>query len=128
MVWPLPDISDQFAWYKIAPHNSLLWIMMTTGIVGFALFWYVIGLVSIGSIRIARRLAGNVDKGIAVFAVLMLASLLIFALLDQGLLSMRTMLFSGVLLGAVFALRLNHHDDEIDSDDGEGGSMTANPT
>ena len=111
VVWPLPDISDQFAWYKIAPHNSLLWIMMTTGIGGFVLFWYVVGLASVGTLQAARRLTAHVDKGIAVFALLMLASLLVFALLDQGLLSMRTMIFMGVLLGVVFALpRLSEPD------------------
>lgn len=122
VVWPLPDISDQFAWYKIAPHNSLLWIMMTTGIAGFVLFWYVIGLAGVGTIQVARRLFGGVDKGIAVFAVMMLASLLVFALLDQGLLSMRTMVFTGVLLGVVFALpRLNASHDGSGSDAEEGG-------
>jgi hypothetical protein len=108
VVWPLPDISDQFAWYKIAPHNSILWIMMTTGIGGFIVFWYFLGLATVGTLHVGRWLSDRRDKGIAVFALLMLASLLVFALLDQGLLSMRTMLFMGVLLGAVFALpRLN---------------------
>lgn len=117
VVWPLPDISDQFAWYKIAPHNSLLWIMMTTGIGGFILFWYFIGLASVGAIRVARRLPSSVDKGIAAFALLMLASLLVFALLDQGLLSMRTMIFTGILLGVVFALpRLNAPHDVLGPD------------
>jgi hypothetical protein len=107
-IWPLPDISEQFAWYKIAPHNSILWIMMTTGVGGFILFWYVIGLASAGMLHVARRLPGGTDKGIAVFAMLMLATLLVFALFDQGLLSMRTMIFTGVLLGVAFALPRLH--------------------
>ena len=122
VVWPLPDISDQFAWYKIAPHNSLLWIMMTTGIGGFIFFWYFIGLASVGAIRVARRLPSSVDKGIAAFALLMLASLLVFALLDQGLLSMRTMIFTGILLGVVFALpRLNAPHDVLGPDSKKDG-------
>ena len=63
-------------------------------------------------LQTARRLTSHFDKGIAAFALLMLASLLVFALLDQGLLSMRTMIFMGVLLGVVFALpRLRHAAD-----------------
>jgi hypothetical protein len=100
----LPDISEQYAWYKIAPHNSLLWLLMATGVAGFAVFWYIMAVGTVLTVRTARLLSANVDKGIAAFAVLMLASLLVFALLDQGLLSMRTMIFTGVLMGAVFSL------------------------
>jgi hypothetical protein len=101
---PLPDISAQFAWYKIEPHNSILWVMMTTGISGFLLFWYFAGGAIVRMLLVARRLPSNLDKGIAVYGLLMLASSFVFALLDQGLLSMRTMIFVGILLGAVFAL------------------------
>ena len=125
VVWPLPDISEQFAWYKIAPHNSLLWVMMTTGISGFLIFWYFIGLATAGSLHVARRLSNHVDKGIAVFAILMLTSLLIFALLDQGLISMRTMIFTGVLLGVVFALPGLRHAADAGASDGEEGKRDA---
>lgn len=103
-VWPLPDLSAQFAWYKIAPHNSILWVMMTIGIGGFAIFWYFVGAATVGMLLVARRLSRRLEKGVAVYGLLMLVSLLVSALLDQGLLSMREMLFVGILLGAVFAL------------------------
>jgi O-antigen ligase len=113
MKWPMPDISDQFAWYRLAPHNSILWLMMTIGISGFIVFWYFIGSAVVRALVLARRLPDRVDKGIAVYGVLMLAATLVFALLDQGLLSMRSLLFLGILLGAVFALpRLAGEADE----------------
>jgi len=123
VMWPLTDVSKQFQWYKIAPHNSILWVMMTTGISGFILLWYMLGSTTIRTLHVARRLPVRLDEGIAVYGLLMLASLLVFALLDQGLLSMRLMIFVGVLLGAVFALpRLPGPADDGQTDDpgGEG--------
>lgn len=103
-VWAMPDISEEYAWYKIAPHNTILWLMMTTGIIGFIVFWYFIGSAVLVALQSARSLAARVDKGVAIYAVLMLVALLVSALLDQGLLSMREMLFMGVLLGAALSL------------------------
>lgn len=104
MKWPLPDLSDSFAWYRVAPHNTVLWVMMTTGILGFALFWQVMGGLMVRLLMVARRLRRREDKGVAVYGLLMLVGLLVFALLDHGLLAMRVMTFGGILLGCVFAL------------------------
>jgi hypothetical protein len=84
MQWPLPDISQFFAWYRIVPHNNILWIMMTTGIAGFILFWYWIGVVLLHGCLAARRLVSNELRGLTVYGMLILISLLVFALLDQG--------------------------------------------
>ena len=100
----LPNISAQFAWYKIAPHNSILWILMTLGVVGFAAFWYFLGSAIIRMLQAARRLSRPGDRGIAAFTLVMLSALLVFAMVDQGLFSMRAMIFVGVLMGVVFAL------------------------
>jgi hypothetical protein len=102
--WPLPDLSDRFAWYRIAPHNTILWVMMTTGILGFLLLWQVMGGLMVRLLMVARRLQRRADKGIAVYSLLMLVGLLVFALLDHGLLAMRVMMFGGILLGCAFAL------------------------
>jgi O-antigen ligase len=100
----LPNISAQFSWFKIAPHNSILWILMTLGLVGFIAFWYFLGSLIIRMLQTARQLPRPGDRGIVAFALVMLASLLVFAMLDQGFFSMRTMIFVGVLMGVVFAL------------------------
>ena len=104
MQWPLPDIGQFFAWYRIVPHNTILWLMMTTGIIGFILFWYWIGTSILQGCLAVRQLVTGELRGLAVYGILMLIVLLIFALLDQGLLSMRAALFVGILLGAVFAI------------------------
>ncbi len=104
MQWPLPDIGQFFAWYRIVPHNTILWLMMTTGIVGFLLFWYWIGTAMLQGCLAARRLISGEIRGLAVYGISMLVVLLIFASLDQGFLSMREDLFVGILLGAVFAI------------------------
>ncbi len=100
----LPNISAQFSWFKIEPHNSILWILMTLGFVGFVLFWFFLGSAIARMMQTARRLPRSVDKGIVAFTLLMLSSLLVFGMLDQGLLSARAMIAVGVLMGIVFAL------------------------
>jgi hypothetical protein len=99
MQWPLPDVGAFFAWYRIVPHNTILWLMMTTGILGFTLFWYWMGATLIHSCQAARRLVSRENLGLAVYGIVMLTVMLIFALFDQGLLSMRVTILVGILLG-----------------------------
>jgi hypothetical protein len=63
-------------------------------------------------LMLARRLKRRADKGIAVYSLLMLVALLVFALLDHGLLAMRVMMFGGILLGCAFALPHLERRDE----------------
>jgi peptidoglycan/LPS O-acetylase OafA/YrhL len=96
--------------------------MMTTGVAGFLVFWYFAGGAIVRMLLLARAVPGRVEKGIAVYGFLMLASLFVFALLDQGFLSMRTMIFVGILLGAVFALpRLTASEPHGSEPAGSGG-------
>ncbi len=99
MHWPLPDIGEFFAWYTIVPHNTILWVMMTTGIVGFIAFWYWIGVTFVQGCLAARRLVERQNLGLAVYGITMLAAMLVVALYDQGLLSMRITIFMGILVG-----------------------------
>src|SRR5439155_17948960 len=41
-----PDISQSFALYRYIPHNSILWMMMAGGPLGFFLLWspFVVGM------------------------------------------------------------------------------------
>lgn len=99
MHWPLPDIGASFAWYRIVPHNTVLWVMMTTGILGFIVFWYWVAVTFIHGCLAARRLVSRKNLGLAVYGIVMLTVMLMFALFDQGLLSMRVTIFVGILLG-----------------------------
>jgi hypothetical protein len=99
MHWPLADVAEFFLWYKIVPHNSILWIMMTTGIFGFLLFWYWVGATLIRGCLAARQLVSRANQGVVVYALVMLVALLMFGLYDQGLMSMRACIFEGILIG-----------------------------
>jgi hypothetical protein len=49
--WPLPDISLAFPQYKYKPHNSVLGLLNSAGLLGFAGFWTIL----VGGVFLAAR-------------------------------------------------------------------------
>ena len=95
----LPDISAAYGWYLYLPHNNLLWLGMTMGLLGLVAFLYLMASVALQSVG---ALMASQDAEHRLLYALGLASLiafLIFALLDQGLLSQRMDIFMGVIMG-----------------------------
>jgi hypothetical protein len=96
----LPDIGDSFEWYLYLPHNNLLWLGMATGVIGLAAFAYF--AVSAGLAEVLAIKATGADpyyQALFFVSLLTLCAFLAFALLDQGLMSQRLCIFTGVLLG-----------------------------
>jgi len=100
----LPDISKINPWYLLVPHNTVLWLLATTGFLGFVAFWRFAGAVFVRGLQQARALRSMELRGFALFAVLTMAMFLVIGYLDQGLFNMRLGLFMGVLLGALARL------------------------
>lgn len=101
----IADISQQYEWWDLLPHNQILWVWMRVGTIGFIVFWYMVSASMIhlsGIIRIPEMDAET--KAVAIFAMLVLAMLMIFGLLDLQLSNQRDMLFTGFWLGAAVAL------------------------
>ena len=40
---PMPFIGDLFVWWDIIPHNTILWVWMRLGFLGFLAFWFLVG-------------------------------------------------------------------------------------
>ena len=49
--WPLPDVSQAFPQYKYKPHNSILGLLNSAGLLGFAGFWTIL----VGGVFLAAR-------------------------------------------------------------------------
>ncbi|MGB5757779.1 MAG: O-antigen ligase family protein [Acidimicrobiales bacterium] len=65
---PLPDIGEFFEFADYIPHNTVLWIWIKTGLVGFLSFVYMSGLAIALGVRGAVRIRNPVDMSvIAVF-------------------------------------------------------------
>jgi len=97
---PLADIGGFYVFWKLLPHNSILWIWMRMGTIGYLLFWIVIGTATIQAMRLAVRLQDPYLKGVAVFIGLMIIQEVLLGYLDLQWTSYRNL----ITLGVLFAL------------------------
>ena len=96
---PLPDISNLFYWWDMIPHNTLLWVWMRLGSVGFAAFWFFIGRAIVGSIMATKQSRDPYLQSVGVFTVAALITWVLMAMVDMGLVDFRETVLMGVLIG-----------------------------
>lgn len=119
---PLPDISV-FEFNEYIPHNSILWIWIKTGIVGFMSFFYVLGrTLVIGADRVRRQAAGT-DLVVSVAALLFVVMYAVFMFADIAWEPRNSTLFGFCLALCTAGVGLEKHTDdrETDAEPGELG-------
>jgi hypothetical protein len=97
-VVPIPDISF-FPFWNFEPHHNLFWIWFKTGIVGYLLFWTLIGTALMRAAYLAKTLP---DPDLKVAALLVIGGIvasLTFCYVDLGLTMGRLTVFLGTLFG-----------------------------
>ncbi len=102
--YALADISQIYVFWNIMPHDSILWIWMRTGTIGYILFWLMIGIAIIQVAQVMRRLEDLYLKGLALWILLMIVQLIIFAYLDLQWANYRSMLLAGMLFALISRL------------------------
>jgi O-antigen ligase len=103
-VAPIADISTSYENWDIMTHNSVFWVWMRVGTVGFLAFWMMICAVIIYACRTIRDSGVDVyAKSTATFVSLVVCMLMIFGLLDLQISDFRDMLFTGFWLGILAA-------------------------
>ena len=102
------DLSNLDPFVHYMTHNQILWVWMRVGSVGFFFFWIMMMAFIIQGTQLARdQRASDLTRAVAVFAVLLTIILLVFGLLDLQLSNIRDMLFCGLWVGTLAALRMN---------------------
>jgi hypothetical protein len=99
VIFPMADISYVYPLWNYIPHNTLLWIGMRMGALGFAVFW---GLVGMGILQACRQLATRKDpllNAVAAFAVAAIVGEIIQGYSDLQLDSFRNLIVFGAVLG-----------------------------
>jgi hypothetical protein len=99
---PLPAVSTDFVYYM--PHNSVLWVWMRLGHVGFFLFWMMIATFIIGGLEILKTVRFPESRLIGVLAITMVLLMLTFGKFDLALVDLRVLTITAVLLGALATL------------------------
>ena len=104
VIFPMADISYVYPLWNYIPHNTLLWIGMRMGALGWAVFW---GLVGIAILQACRQLATRKDpllNAVAAFAVAAIVAEIIQGYSDLQLDSYRNLIVFGVVLGLLSRL------------------------
>jgi len=99
----MPDIRYQFR--QIMPHNSILWIWMRLGHIGYFCFWFMVALVLIKGIHILKETQDTLLQTMGVLAVTTLLMLITFGKYDLQLINYRSMIMTSAFIGILSVLR-----------------------
>jgi hypothetical protein len=113
--YPLADISTVYIFWNIMPHNSILWIWMRLGTVGYLFFWLLIGSAILQVTALTVRLRDPVLKGIALLLLTLIVQEVILGYLDLQWSNYRNL----ITMGVIFALigKLPRYDAVVPLED-----------
>ena len=99
MAYPMADISRIYPLWNVIPHNSLMWIGMRMGAIGFAAFWALVGMAILEAFRVVGTKRDPLVKAVAAVAVAAIVAEILVGYADLQLESYRNLIFLGVVLG-----------------------------
>jgi hypothetical protein len=101
---PLPDISASDPVYNYIPHNTIYWVWMRLGTIGYLALWYLFGTIITRGAIIARKLKDPYLQLIAIYSVSMVVMEIIVAFADYQLSFYRNVIYVGMLAGMLMKL------------------------
>jgi hypothetical protein len=103
-VIPGVDLSWWPLWHFVS-HANVLWLWMKVGLLGFVAFWLLMCGAIVRAVQLARLTVVPEARSLAILALATVISTLVFAYVDIGFLSGRTMILLGTVLGALAVLQ-----------------------
>jgi nitrate reductase NapE component len=100
----LPDISGSDEYYNYIPHNTIYWVWMRLGPIGYLALWYLFGAMLARGCMYARQLKDSYLQLIAIYIVCMVAMEVIVAFADYQLFFYRNVIYIGILAGILMKL------------------------
>jgi hypothetical protein len=101
IVYPMADISQIYPLWNVIPHNTLMWIGMRMGTIGFVAFWGLIGLAVLEGFYVLGHRQDPLTRAIAAFAIAAIVGEIAVGYVDIQLDSYRNLIFLGVLIGVL---------------------------
>jgi len=98
----MPDISF-FVWWEYIVHNSIFWIWMKTGVLGFLTMLFLVGYSLLRGARLIQTMPNGDLQAAALTATLYIAMHFLYAYVDMSW-DNQSMLYVGVALGLINAL------------------------
>ncbi len=100
----LPDLSTLDPVYNYIPHNTIYWVWMRLGPIGYLALWYLFGAIIVRGSLITRKLKDNYLQLVAIYIVAMIIMEIIVAFADYQLSFYRNVIFVGMLSGVLMRL------------------------
>jgi hypothetical protein len=100
----LPDLSSLDPVYNYIPHNTIYWVWMRLGPIGYLALWYLFGSIIVSGSIIARKLKDTYLQLFAIFIVAMVVMEIIVAFADYQLSFYRNVIYVGMLAGVLMRL------------------------
>jgi hypothetical protein len=100
----LPNILSLDPYYSYIPHNTIYWVWMRLGPVGYLAFWYLIGAIIVRGCLIARHLRDRYLQLVAIYIVSVTFMEIIVAYADYQLFFYRNVIYLGFLVGILLKL------------------------
>ena len=90
--------------YQYIPHNTIYWVWMRLGPIGYAALWFLIGAVIIRGCLIARQLRDKYLQVVAIYIIAVTVMEVFVAYADYQLFFYRNVIFMGLLFGVLMKL------------------------
>ncbi len=100
----LQDISSLDPNYLYVPHNTIYWVWMRLGAIGFFALWYLFGTIIVRGGLIVRQLKDQYLQLVAIYIIGVTFMEIIVAIADYQLFFYRNVLYLGLLAGVLMKL------------------------
>ena len=124
-----PDIFTQDPVYDFVPHNTIYWIWVDLGPIGFFSLWFLFGSIIVRGCFIARQLKDPYLQVIAIYIVAVTAMEVAVAFADYQLYFFRNVIDLGLLAGILVKLPILDQEQKENSADKstDGASVVSRP-
>jgi hypothetical protein len=93
-----------FTYWRYIAHNAIYWVWMKMGLIGFILFWNLMGSAAVLGLVTFRQLRDGYLRALALVVASVVLMQVIFSYGDLGLTYSRSMIFLGCMLGVLARL------------------------
>src|SRR5258706_3654901 len=109
---PLPNILVLDPYYLYIPHNTIYWVWMRLGALGYAALWFVFGSIVVRGCILAKQLRDKYLQLVAIFVVAITFMEIIAAYTDYQLFFYRNIIYLGLLVAELMKVPMLDKEKE----------------
>jgi hypothetical protein len=114
-----PGIASVDPYYNYVPHNTIYWIWVDLGVIGYFALWFLIGTIIIWGSITTRRLHDPYLQVVAIYIVAVTMMEVVVAFADYQLFFYRNVIYLGLLCGILAKLPMLDQQEQKKVPDNE---------